>query len=219
MTDLLCKVWNGRRQLLLQLRRLGKDRTVVQHLQTVLWRQCYNAGKFWLWGAPVPSPFYRWGPNLVCYSRPTVYTYLPNFVSIGLLCCPLLAKNPNFAVFVTSAFSGVNWQQSEKVEHGCTTTNLSLPNGIKIVFVLQHVHGKIVHTNSDVQKHDGQTDRQKTQRFWLPRWWVKSEPHQTWHGDRGPWARSCSSKTFGGLMHSFATRGRWKFGDNQTSST
>jgi len=36
----------------------------------------------------------------------------------------------------------------------------------------------------------------------------ESEPHQTWHGDRGPRTRSCTSKTFGGLTHSFAARGR-----------
>jgi len=30
-----------------------------------------------------------------------------------------------------------------------------------------------------------------------PRQRVKSEPHQTWHGDRGPRARSCTSKTLG----------------------
>ena len=42
-----------------------------------------------------------------------------------------------------------------------------------------------------------QRDRQKTQRFWPPRRRVKSEPHQTWQGDRGPRARSCTSKTFG----------------------
>jgi len=55
-----------------------------------------------------------------------------------------------------------------------------------------------------------QTDRQikKTQRFWPPRRRVKHEPHQTWHGDRGSRARSCTSKTFGGLTHSFAARGR-----------
>jgi len=40
---------------------------------------------------------------------------------------------------------------------------------------------------------DKQTDRQKTQRFWPPRRQVKSEPHQTWHSDRGPRARSCRS--------------------------
>jgi len=33
-------------------------------------------------GAPVPTPFYRWEPNLVCYSRPMVYAYVPNFASI-----------------------------------------------------------------------------------------------------------------------------------------
>jgi len=45
---------------------------------------------------------------------------------------------------------------------------------------------------------DRQTDKhKKTQRFWPRRRRVKSEPHQTWHGDRGPRARSCTSKTFG----------------------
>ena len=49
---------------------------------------------------------------------------------------------------------------SDTVEHRCTTANLPLSNGIKIVSVLQRRHGKIVHTNSDVQKRDGRTDRQ-----------------------------------------------------------
>ena len=101
----------------------------------------------------------------MCYSRPTVYAYVPNFVSIGLFCRPLTAINtqflPFFAIFWTSAFSVVaNWQQSDKVEHGCTTTNLPLPNGIKIVSVLQRLHGEIGRTNSDVQKRDGQTDKE-----------------------------------------------------------
>jgi len=110
-----------------------------------------------------------------------VYAYVPNFVSIGLLCRPLAAKTPNFWRFWTSAFSGVAiWQQSEKVEHGSQLQT----NGIKIVSVLQRLHGKIGRTISDVQKRDEQTDRQKTQRFWPPRRRVKSKPHQTWHGDR-----------------------------------
>jgi len=80
---------------------------------------------------------------------------MPNFVSVGLFRRPLLAKNHNFAVFWTSAFSVVaNWQQSEKVEHGCTTTNLPVANGIKIVSVLQRLHGEIGRTISDVQKRD-----------------------------------------------------------------
>jgi len=93
---------------------------------------------------------------MVCYSRPTVNAYLPNFVSIGLFCRPLLAKKKTiFAVFWTSAFSVVaNWQQSEKVEHGCTITNLPLCNGVKIIFVLQRLRGEIGRTISDVQKRD-----------------------------------------------------------------
>ena len=119
-------------------------------------------------------------------------------------------KPPIFAIFSTSAFSVVaNWQQSDKVEHRYTTTNLPLPNGIKIVSVLQRLHGEIGRTNSDVQKRDGQADRQtKNSTFLATRRRVKSEPHQTWHGDRGPRARSFTSKTFPGLTHSFAARGR-----------
>jgi len=47
----------------------------------------------------------------------------------------------------------------------------------------------------------------KTQRISPPQRRVKSDSHQTWHGDRGPQACSCISKTFGGLTHSFAARG------------
>jgi len=76
------------------------------------------------------------------------------------------------------------------------TTNLPLSNGIKLVSVLQRLLGEIVRTKSDVHKRDEQINKQKTQRFWPPRRRVKSEPHQTWHGDRGPQARPCTSKTF-----------------------
>jgi len=62
-----------------------------------------------------------------------------------------------------------DWQQSEKVEHGCTTINLPLSNGIEIVSVLQRIHGEIGRTNSDVQKAR-RTDitNKKTQRFGRP---------------------------------------------------
>jgi len=36
------------------------------------------------------------GLNLMCYSKPTAYAYMPNFISIGLFCRPLAAKNRNF---------------------------------------------------------------------------------------------------------------------------
>jgi len=124
-------------------------------------------------------------------------------------------KIPIFAVFWTSACSGVViWQQSEEIEYGCTTANIPLSNGIKIVSVFQHYLHEIVRTISDVQKRDEQTDKRakKTQRFWPPRWRVKSEPHYTWHGGRGPRARSCTSETFVCPTHSFAARWRSKFG-------
>ena len=94
-----------------------------------------------------------------------VYVHVPNFVLIGLFCPLWRRKTPIFAVFWNSAFSGVDsWPQSEKVEHECITANLSLSNGLKIISLLQRLHGEIGRTNSDVQKRDGQTDK-KTQRF------------------------------------------------------
>jgi len=55
-----------------------------------------------LFGAPAPTPFYRWWPNLVCYSRLTVYVY--TYAKFGLdwfirFCRPLAAKIPNFCRF------------------------------------------------------------------------------------------------------------------------
>jgi len=102
------------------------------------------------------------------------YAYVPNFVWIILVCRPLLAK---MLIFLTSAFSAAaSWRQSENVGHGCTTTNLALSIGIKIFSVLQRLHGEIGHSNSDVQKREEHTDRQKNSTF-LARRRVKSEPY------------------------------------------
>jgi len=129
------------------------------------------------WGLLYRPPFTDEGQVWCAIADPrsTLTRYVPNFVSISLFCRPLAAKTPQFlpyfVIFWTSAFSGVaNWQQSDNVEHGCRTTNHPLFNGIKIVSVLQRLHGEIGRTISDVQKRDKQTDiqtnRQKTQRFW-----------------------------------------------------
>ena len=147
----------------------------------------------------------------MCYSRPTVYAYVPNFVSIGLLPHPLLAKNTNFSVFWISAFSGVaNWQQSESLLNtGAQLLTFPYPTAS-----ISFLYSNVFMAKSDAQAltfksmTDKQTNRQKTQRFWPPRRRMKSEPHQTWHGDRGPRECSCTAKTFGSLTHSFATRGR-----------
>jgi len=75
-------------------------------------------------------------------------------------------KTPNFAIFWTSAFCGVaNWQHSEKVEHGCTTTNLPLYSGIKIDSVLQRPPSWRNLAHNLVHKRDRQTDGQKTETF------------------------------------------------------
>jgi len=101
-----------------------------------------------------------------------VYADMPNLFSISLFCGPLEAKNPTFCHFWTSAFCGVtSWRQSEQVEHGCTTTNIPLSDGIKTVSILKQLHGEIVCTNFVIQMHDGHTNKQTkiTQRFWPPR--------------------------------------------------
>ena len=114
---------------------------------------------------------------------------------------PSGGEKPNFLPFFwTSAFSGVaNWQQSEKVEHRCTTTNLHYPTVSK-----SFPYSNAFMAKSGAQSRtfksvtNRQTDKQtKKTRFWLPRRRVKSKRHQTWHGDRGTRARSCTSKNFG----------------------
>jgi len=89
------------------------------------------------------------------------FTFTCQNLSRSVYSIALWWRNPPiFAVFLTSAFSVVDsWRQFEKVEHGCTTTNLPLSNGIKIISVLQRLHGEIEHTNSDIQKREGQKKR------------------------------------------------------------
>ena len=147
---------------------------------------------------------------MVCYSRPTVYAYVPNFVSIGLFCRPLLAKNPNFDVFWTSAFSVVaNWQQSE-LNTCAQLQTFPYPTASK-----SFLYSNAFMAKSGAQSltfksvKDKQANRQtkRTERFWPSRRQVKPEPHQVCHGDRGSRARSCTGKTFPGVMHSLAARG------------
>ena len=89
------------------------------------------------------------------------YTLTWKISSRSVYCVALWRRKiPNFAVFWTSAFYGVAcWRQSQKVENMCTTANVSLSNCVKIVSVLQRIHGQIGRTISNVQKRDGQTDR------------------------------------------------------------
>jgi len=173
-------------------------------------------------GAPVPTPFYRWGPNLVCYNRPTVYAYVPNFVLDRFILSPSDGEKPQFLPyfglrhFVVSPVGSNLW----KLSTGAQLQTLPYPTISKsFLYSNSFLAKSCTQTLTFTSVTNKQTNRQKTQRFWMPRWRAKSEPYQTWHGDRGPRARSCAFKLFEGLMHSFVARGRWKFGCNQTSST
>jgi len=97
----------------------------------------------------------------MCDSRPAVYVYLRNFVSIGLFCRPAAAKNVNFCRFWTSAFSGVaNWQKSEKVEHGAQLQAFPYPTVSKSFLYSNAFMKKSGAKSLDVQKRDEQTDKQ-----------------------------------------------------------
>ena len=73
-------------------------------------------------------------------------------------------KTPNFCHFLR--FFGLRHLVLSLIGNSLTKlntgahTNLPLPNGIKIVSVLQRLHGEIGRTNSDVQKRDEQADKQ-----------------------------------------------------------
>ena len=123
---------------------------------------------------------------------------------------PSEGENPQlFSVLWTSAFSGVDsWRQSE-LNTGAQLQTFTYPMASTSSLYSGAFMAKSgEQTLKFTSVRNRQTNRQKTQRFWPPRRRVKSEPHQTWHGDRGPRARSCTSKTFWGLTHSFAARGR-----------
>ena len=121
----------------------------------------YNFGQILTFlGAPIPTPFTDEGQIWRAIADPW-YTFTCE-ISSQLVYSVILwrRKTPIFAVFWTSVFSDVaNWHQSQKVEHGCTTTSLLLSNGIKIVSVVQRLRGEIRRTISDVQKRDGQSNR------------------------------------------------------------
>ena len=112
---------------------------------------------------------------MVCYSRPTVYAYVPNFISVySVALC--WRKTPVFAVFWTSTFSVLT-----KLNTGAQLQTFPYPTASKL----------FLYSYAFMAKWDAQslTFKSVTNR--------QTNSHQTWHGDRGPRARSCTSKTFG----------------------
>ena len=95
-------------------------------------------------GAPVPTPFTYEG-QMWCATSDQRYTLICQISSRSVYSVAVWRrKPPNFAVFGLRHFVVsplASWQQPEKFEHGCATTNLALSNGVKIVSVLQRLHG------------------------------------------------------------------------------
>ena len=146
---------------------------------------------------------------MVCYSKPTLYAYMPNFVWIGLFCHPLLAKTPNFCRFLVRhlVLSPIG-NSLTKLNTDVQLQTFPYPTASKLFLYSNAFMAKSGAQSLTFKSvTNRQTNRQKTQCFWPPRRRVESEPHQTWHCGRGPRARSCTSKTFPGLMHSFAAMG------------
>jgi len=121
----------------------------------------YNFGQILTFMELLYRPPFTDGGQIWCAIADSRYSLTPKF-RLDRFLSPSGGENPPIlAVFWTSAFSGVaNWQQSEKVEHGCTTIDLPLSNGIKIVSVLRRLHGEIGRKISHVQKCDEQPNKQ-----------------------------------------------------------
>ena len=116
--------------------------------------------KFDIFGGSCTDPFYRRGPNLVCYSRPTTYGYLSNFVSIGLL-SPSGGKKPQFLPYFRLLHSVVSpfGSNLRKLNTGAQLQTFPI-HRYQNRFCTPTPSCEIGRTNSDVEKRDGQTDRQ-----------------------------------------------------------
>jgi len=155
-----------------------------------------------------------------------VYAYVPNLISVGLFCPSLAAKKlgkPQFLPFFGLRHLVVSPVGSSlrKLNTGAQLQTFPYPTALKSflysnAFMVKS--GTQSLTFKSMMDRQTDTDIQKNQRFWPPWRRVKSKLHQTWHGDGGPRACSCTSKTFVGLTHSFAAMGYWKFGGNQIPS-
>ena len=129
---------------------------------------------------------------MVCYSRPTVYAYVPNFVSIGLF-LPFYGLRHLVLSPVGNNLRKMNTGgQLQTFPYPTISKSFLYSNAFMAKSGAQSLTFKSV-----ANKQTNRQTNKKTQRFWLPRRRVKSETHQTWHGDRGPQARSCTSKTLG----------------------
>ena len=158
---------------------------------------------FGIWRLLYPAPFTDKCQNLVYQSRPMVYAYIPTFVSINLFCRLLAATTPKFCTFCGVAgnlrklYTGA---QLQTFPYPTVSKSFLYSNVYIAKSGIQTLTFKSVTANIQADK--------KTQRFWPTGRRVNPEPYQTWHGDRGHQACSCTYEAFGGPTHSFADMGR-----------
>jgi len=143
-----------------------------------------------------------------------MYAYVRNFVSIWVYSVGLCRQPPPiFLPFIGLWYSVVSpvGISVRKFNTGARLQTFPDPTASKLFlysnsFMAKQGAQTLTFQSVTNKQTDRQTDKQKTQRFWPPRRRVKSEPHQTCHGDRGLQACSCTSKTFG-IRRNFAGRG------------
>ena len=143
-------------------------------------------------GAPVPTPFTDEGQIWCAIADPQCTFTCQNSYRSVYSVAVRRPKIPIFAVFWTSAFSDVD--NLRKLNTGAQLQTFPYPTSSKS-FLCSNAF--MVKSGEQALTFKSVTDRQKTVRFSPPRRRVKSELHQTWHGDTGPRAQSCTSKTFG----------------------
>ena len=150
-----------------------------------------------------------------------VYAYVPTFCLDRFILSPFVGENPIFAFFGLRhlAVSPVG-SSLRKLDTGAQLQTFPYPAVSKLFlcsndFMAKSLQSLTFKSVTDKQTNLRQTNK-KTQRFWPPQRRMKSEPHQTWHSDRGAPARSCTSKTFPGTTHSFAAKGLSKFGGTRS---
>jgi len=178
---------------------------------------------FGIFGGSCTDPLLPMRANLVCYSRPTVYVYLGNFVSTGLFCRPVAAKKNNFfAVFWS--FFGLRHLAMSAI--GSSLRKLNTVAQLQ-TFPYPTASKLILYSNAFMAKSDKQsltfksvTDRQTDRQ--TKNWNVFGHPGGGWNP---------SSTKLGmvieDLKHVLArrkllgvwrtdSRVRWKFGGDQT---
>ena len=162
----------------------------------------HNFGQILTFMGLLYRPPFTYEGQILCAIADTQRTFACQNVSNGWFYRPLAAKTPPiFAIFglqhlVMSIVGG----NLSKLNTGAQLQTFPYPTVSKSflysnVFMVKS--GAQTLTFKSVTDRKNVTDRQKTQRFSPPQWRVKSDPHQTWRGDRGPRARSWDSKTFG----------------------